>query len=105
MSQQIEDKGKQARNQRMLELSQSSRRRFREQSVGQTMAVLWEREASPGSGIYSGLTGNYIRVLARSEKHLDNKVTPVKLVEFRNQEMWGELVNENPGQGETEFQD
>jgi threonylcarbamoyladenosine tRNA methylthiotransferase MtaB len=105
MSQQIEDKVKQARNQRMLELSQSSRRRFREQFVGQTMTVLWEKEASPGSGIYSGLTGNYIRVLARSEKHLDNEVTPVKLVGFRNQEMWGELVNENPGQGETEFQD
>jgi threonylcarbamoyladenosine tRNA methylthiotransferase MtaB len=89
MSQQIEGKVKQARNQRMLELSQSSRRRFREQFVGQTMAVLWEKEASPGSGIYSGLTGNYIRVLARSEKHLDNEVTPVKLVEFRNREMWG----------------
>jgi hypothetical protein len=61
------------------------------------MPVLWEKETSPGSGIYSGLTGNYIRIFAHSEKTLDNEITSVKLVGFHNQEMWGELVNENPG--------
>jgi len=97
MPEQIKDKVKAERNQRMLELSRSSRRRFCEQFLGQTMPVLWEKETSPGSGIYSGLTGNYIRVFAHSEKSLSNEITPVKLVEFHNQEMRGELVNENPG--------
>jgi len=97
MPKQIKDKIKQERNQRMLELSRSSRRSFYEQFLGQTMPVLWEKETSTGSGIYSGLTGNYIRVFAHSEKSLSNEITPVKLVRFHNQGMWGELVNENPG--------
>jgi threonylcarbamoyladenosine tRNA methylthiotransferase MtaB len=94
---QIKDKVKQERNQRTLELSRSSRRRFCEQFLGQTMLVLWEKETSPGSGIYSGLTGNYIRVFAHSEKSLSNEITPVKLVEFHKQEILGEVMDENSG--------
>jgi hypothetical protein len=56
------------------------------------MPVLWEKETSPESGFYSGLTGNYIRVLAQSEKPLSNQITPVKLLAFHNQGMWGELT-------------
>jgi threonylcarbamoyladenosine tRNA methylthiotransferase MtaB len=95
MPEQIKDKVKQERNQRMLELSRNCRRRFCEQSLGQTMSVLWEKETSPGSGIYSGLTGNYIRVFTPSEKSLSNEITPVKLVEFHKQGIWGEMVDEN----------
>jgi threonylcarbamoyladenosine tRNA methylthiotransferase MtaB len=97
MPSQIKDKVKQERNQRMLELSRSSRRRFCEQFLGQTAPVLWEKETSPGSCIYSGLTGNYIRIFAHSEKSLSNEITPVKLVEFHNQGIWGEVMDENPG--------
>jgi threonylcarbamoyladenosine tRNA methylthiotransferase MtaB len=97
MPEQIKDKVKQERNQRMLELSRSSRRSFCEQFLGQIMPVLWEKETSPGSGIYSGLTGNYIRVFAHNEKPLSNEITPVKLVEFHNQGIWGEVMDENPG--------
>jgi threonylcarbamoyladenosine tRNA methylthiotransferase MtaB len=109
MPEQTKDKVKAERNQRMLELSRSSRCRFYEQFLGQTMPVLWEKEmptlssilgevgTSPGSGIYSGLTGNYIRVFAHSEKSLSNEITPVKLVELHNQGIWGEVMDENPG--------
>jgi len=97
MPEQIKDKVKAERNQRMLGLSRSSRRSFCEQFLGQTMPVLWEKETSPGSSIYSGLTGNYIRVFAHSEKSLSNKITPVKLVELHNQGIWGEVIDENPG--------
>lgn len=95
MPKQIKDKVKQERNQRMLKLSQSSRRRFCEQFLGQIMPVLWEKETSPRSGIYSGLTSNYIRVFVHSEKPLSNEITPVKLVGFHNQGIWGEMMNEN----------
>jgi len=97
MPEQIKDKVKKERNQRMLELSRSSRRCFCEQFLGQTMPVLWEKETSPGSGLYSGLTGNYIRVFTGSEKSLSNEITPVKLVGFHNQGMRGEVIDENPG--------
>jgi threonylcarbamoyladenosine tRNA methylthiotransferase MtaB len=94
---QIKDRVKQERSQRVLELSRSCRRRFYEQFLGRTMSVLWEQETRSGSGIYSGLTSNYIRVFAHSEKPLGNEITPVRLVEARNQETQGEIVNENPG--------
>ncbi|MGB6872534.1 MAG: tRNA (N(6)-L-threonylcarbamoyladenosine(37)-C(2))-methylthiotransferase MtaB [Dehalococcoidia bacterium] len=97
MPEQIKDKVKAERNQRMLGLSRSSQHRFCEQFLGQTMPVLWEKETGPGSGIYSGLTSNYIRVFTRSEKSLSNEITPVKLVEFHNQGIWGEVIDKNPG--------
>jgi threonylcarbamoyladenosine tRNA methylthiotransferase MtaB len=92
---QIKDKVKEERNQRMLSLAQSCRRSFCEQFLGQTMPVLWEKQTSPGSGIYSGLTSNYIRVFTGSEKSLSNEITPIKLVGLHNQGMWGEVVDEN----------
>jgi len=92
MSEQIRYEVKQKRNQRMLELSRSSQRRFCEQFLGQTMPVLWEKETSPESGIYSGLTGNYIRVFVRGEKSLNNEIIPVRLAGFCDQGMWGVLT-------------
>ncbi len=92
MPNQVKHEIKQRRNQQMLKLSCSSRDTFREHLLGQTMPVLWEQETGPGSGIYSGLTSNYIRVFARSERYLNNEITPVKLVGSRNHGMWGELT-------------
>jgi threonylcarbamoyladenosine tRNA methylthiotransferase MtaB len=96
MPNQVRDEVKQERNQRMLELSQDSRRRFYKQFLGQTMSVLWEQETRPGSGIYSGLTTNYIRVFARNEKPLSNKITPVRLVELDSREIQGQIVDADP---------
>jgi len=97
MPDQVKDKVKQERNRRMLALSQISRQRFCEQFLGQTMPVLWEKETSPGSRIYSGLTTNYIRVFDHSEKPLTNEITPAKLLEFHNHGIWGKVLDENPG--------
>jgi threonylcarbamoyladenosine tRNA methylthiotransferase MtaB len=91
---QIKDKIKQERKRRMLELSRGSQRRFCQQFLGQNMPVLWEKETSPGSSTYSGLTGNYIRVFAHSQKPLSNEITPVELVELHDQGVWGEIVDE-----------
>ena len=93
MPHQVRDGAKKERTQRMLELSRNCRHSFCDQFLGQTMWVLWEKETNPGSGIYSGLTDNYIRVFAQSKKPLTNKIAPVKLVGFHEQGMRGELVN------------
>ena len=97
MPHQVKDKVKQERMQRMLELSQDCRHSFCEQFTGRIMNVLWEKETKPGSGTYSGLTDNYIRVFVRSEKPPTNEIAPAKLLKFTDQGMWGKLVNENPG--------
>ncbi len=83
---------KDERNQRMLDVARESRHRFSESVLGQIMAVLWEKEACPDGGTYSGLTDNYLRVFAASERRLTNEITPVRLVERRDRGIWGEVV-------------
>jgi len=92
MPQQIDERVKKERKQRMLELAQKCRHSFYEQFLGQVMPVLWEKETSLDSGIYSGLTDNYIRVFIQSHDSLTNRIAPVRLVRFHDQGMWGELV-------------
>jgi threonylcarbamoyladenosine tRNA methylthiotransferase MtaB len=89
MPKQIKDEVKQERNQRILELSRNSRRRFCEQFLGQTLPVLWEQETNPDSGIYSGLTSNYIRVFTPSDRPLSNEISLANLLELRDQGLWG----------------
>jgi len=95
MPNQVRDGVRKERTYKMLELAQSCRHSFCERFLGQTMWVLWEKETNLGSGIYSGLTDNYIRVFAQSRKPLTNKIVLVKLVGFYDQGMWGELISEN----------
>ena len=87
MPRQVSDKVKRERTRKMLELAQSCRQSFQQRFLGQTLPVLWERETSPGSGIYSGLTDNYIRVFTTSERPLVNEILPLRLGEshFENQ--------------------
>jgi len=101
MPQQVWEQVKKERAQRMLELARYCRHSSYAQFLGRTMPVLWEKETNLGSGIYSGLTDNYIRVFTHSEKPLTNKITPVKLDGFYNQGMSGELVSEDSSQGKS----
>ncbi len=55
-------------------------RQFREASIGQTREVLWERSRVSGDAtVWSGLTDNYLRVSARCESDLANRITSVTL--------------------------
>jgi len=86
------DKVKRERTAKMLELAQSCRQSFQQRFLGQTLPVLWEKETSPGSGIYSGLTANYIRVFTPSERPLSNKILPLRLTGLTLRGMRGELL-------------
>ena len=96
MPNQVKDQVKRERAHRMLKLAEYCRYSFCQQFLGQTMPVLWERETNSAADIYSGLTDNYIKVFAHSEKTLTNTIVPVKLVSFHNKVMWGKLSGENP---------
>ncbi|MFH1662597.1 MAG: tRNA (N(6)-L-threonylcarbamoyladenosine(37)-C(2))-methylthiotransferase MtaB [Chloroflexota bacterium] len=67
---------KRERSRKMLALAEESARKFRKRFLGRTMPVLWEQKSN---GVWSGLTGNYIRVYTRSNEDLANKITEVKL--------------------------
>jgi threonylcarbamoyladenosine tRNA methylthiotransferase MtaB len=68
---------KKQRIETMLTLAEESARSFRQRFSGRTMTVLWEQRT--GDYIWSGVTGNYLRVFTESAEDLRNRLTPMKL--------------------------
>jgi threonylcarbamoyladenosine tRNA methylthiotransferase MtaB len=87
MPQQVPADVKKQRGQQMLALAKESALSFRKRFLFRTMNVLWEQQSG---GVWSGLTGNYIKVYARSDMDLTNRVLPVKLVKLYRDGVWGE---------------
>mgnify|MGYP003681902651 CR=1 FL=1 len=85
MPKRVDERVKRERSVRMLELGRRSVRQFREGFSGRTMPVLWEREVDE---IWVGLTDNYIRVFARSNEGLNNRLVEAKLIAGHNEAMW-----------------
>jgi threonylcarbamoyladenosine tRNA methylthiotransferase MtaB len=89
--QQVGDKIKKQRSQKMLALARESSQNFSQRFLGKTMPVLWEKQ---NGGIWSGLTDNYIKVYTRNDDVLTNKLLPVKLAEpFNRDGVRGEIVH------------
>jgi threonylcarbamoyladenosine tRNA methylthiotransferase MtaB len=74
---QIPEKVKKERTRLMLALAEESLQHFREQFTGEELDVLWEKQT--GQGVWSGVTGNYLRVYKKDSRDLSNKLSSVKL--------------------------
>lgn len=66
---------------RMMALSNRLWRTFQSQRIGRTYDVLWESAhgATPDGLIWSGLTGNYLRVFTTTAQMLSNTITSARL--------------------------
>ncbi|MFC1871397.1 tRNA (N(6)-L-threonylcarbamoyladenosine(37)-C(2))-methylthiotransferase MtaB [Chloroflexota bacterium] len=93
MPQPVADKVKKQRSERMLAQAKESARNFSHRFLGREMPVLWERRAD---GIWSGLTGNYIKVYTGNGEDLTNRLLPGKLLELRGDGVWGEVLYSAP---------
>jgi threonylcarbamoyladenosine tRNA methylthiotransferase MtaB len=60
--------------------------------VGQVRPVLWEHATD--AGVWSGLTDNYLRVLAvvPPDADLHNRITPTRLIRLDDDSLWGEIA-------------
>jgi threonylcarbamoyladenosine tRNA methylthiotransferase MtaB len=76
----VSEKVKKERSLLMLDLAARSAEKYASRFIGQTRAVLWENEVRSGSGIYQGLTDNYLRVYAPSKEDLTNTISNATLV-------------------------
>ena len=77
----VADDVKTGRMRRLLALASAQAAEFRAQYLGRVRSVLWEgRRENNGSGHWSGLTDNYIRVVAPSDRRLRDRITPARLV-------------------------
>jgi threonylcarbamoyladenosine tRNA methylthiotransferase MtaB len=77
MPERVDEQVKKQRSRQMFVLAKQSANSFREQFMGRTMLVLWERESKDST--WEGLTDNYIRVVARSNEPLQNRLIPALL--------------------------
>lgn len=77
---QVDDRTKEARRQAMQHVADLSLTQYAACFVGTTRDVLFEEDA-PGAGVWSGYTDNYIRVVARSDENLSNRIVPTQLLE------------------------
>jgi threonylcarbamoyladenosine tRNA methylthiotransferase MtaB len=88
MSDAVPEKVKKARSRQMLGLAEASAHDFRQQYPGKTLEVLFEQKTG---GVWSGLTGNYIKVYVKSAVDLTNKLLPVKLGKIYRDGVWGDV--------------
>jgi len=89
LPQQVGDKVKKERSQKMLALAKESAQNFSQRFLGKTMPVLFEQQSN---GIWSGHTANYIKVYTKTSDDLTNRLLPVKLVEVRGDGVWGRNI-------------
>lgn len=77
MSGQVQESVKKERARQMLDLARESAACFREQFAGAELDVLWEKQT--GQGVWSGVTGNYLRVYRKDTRNLSNRVSRLRL--------------------------
>ena len=84
----------QVRSGQMHTLNASLEENFRRKFVGRTLPVLWESSEPYGFGAqWSGLTGNYLRVIAQTgvDANLQNQVIETDLVDTAPAALMGQL--------------
>lgn len=79
---QIDERVKKDRSRKMLKLARDSAEQFGRRFHGEKLPVLWETEVAPG--VWDGLTDNYIRVIARSDRPLKNEIVDAVLSDKYN---------------------
>jgi len=88
---QVPDSVKTQRNRNLGILSRECAESYRYGFTGRTLDVLWETQSG---GLWSGYTGNYIRIYTRSKSDLANKMDRVTLQELYKDGMWGKIEGE-----------
>jgi threonylcarbamoyladenosine tRNA methylthiotransferase MtaB len=80
---QVSDHEKDSRAKAMQLIADDGAKRYASQFLGRTLPVLYEtNEEAPGT--WSGYTGNYVRVIARSDQSLANRILPTRLDQIGN---------------------
>jgi threonylcarbamoyladenosine tRNA methylthiotransferase MtaB len=91
MKDQILDLERKQRNAIVRSVLEQSAYAYKASFLQKELPVLWEKaeKITPGEWELSGLTGNYLRVSARSKKFLWNKITPTRFMETTSRGLYG----------------
>jgi len=80
---------KKARVKAMLEVAAASERKFQESQLGETLGVVWEERRN---GRWSGMTDNYLRVHAESDRDLAGTLGRARLLRLAEGGVEGEVT-------------
>jgi threonylcarbamoyladenosine tRNA methylthiotransferase MtaB len=86
----ISDQEKQARSLRVSEISRATGEEFARRYLGRTVRVLVESR-HPETGVLRGMSDNYLEVRFSGPRSLVNQLCWVRLAEFANGALFGEL--------------
>ena len=81
------------RSAQMRQLLEASSLTYRQKFIGQNLTILWEGAAALDAQGWelSGLSDNYLRVIARAPRHLWNELTPVQITALHEDGLAGVL--------------
>ena len=86
----VSEKVKQRRAVELAEVDRESHEKYCESMLDKTVTVLFEQESA--EGLWEGLSGNYVRVYAKSEKNLSGKIRKITLKDRHKDGMIGEIL-------------
>ena len=78
----VDEREKRRRSQLFHELSETKKKYFYSQQIGETAEVLWESDNI--NGFMHGFTGNYVKVRTPYNASLINQITNVRIVSVNN---------------------
>ena len=85
---QVDDATRHARTLEAISISREAEDAYACAHLGRTLPVLWEER---DGDVWSGLTGNYMRVHCRSERDLHNRIIPATLAAYDARGLWGDV--------------
>lgn len=86
----VSEKVKQRRAVELAEVDRESHEKYCESMLDKTVTVLFEQESA--EGLWEGLSGNYVRVYAKSEENLSGKIRKITLKDLYKDGMIGEIL-------------
>jgi threonylcarbamoyladenosine tRNA methylthiotransferase MtaB len=93
MEAQVPEKVKKMRSEALRKLAREKNQVFREMHIGAEASVVVESKVDAGSGLLTGLTDNYIRVLiSGAKKEHINKKKYVRINHIKDQENYAEIL-------------
>ncbi len=90
LPEQIQGHEKKRRVKKMIELGEEKLAEFSQSMLGESFEVLFEKKNR--EGYFSGYTSNYLRVYVPSKEELKNKIRKVKLTDWREGKLYGEII-------------
>lgn len=84
---------KKERSRRLIEIGKNKSMQFKNSFINKTIDALIESEKDKKTGMFKGLTGNYLKLFIRSDNNvIKNKIIPVKIIEIgKNSDLIGDV--------------